>query len=61
VNLRARRPEASSKLEELLRRALRLDPAARLATANAFRDALEVLLADEMATSGLPRWLRGRR
>jgi serine/threonine-protein kinase len=61
VNLRERRPEASPRLEELLRRALRLDPAARLATADAFRDALEVLLADEMATSGLPRWLRGRR
>ncbi|MFN8978741.1 MAG: hypothetical protein ACK5ZZ_09215, partial [Gemmatimonadaceae bacterium] len=61
VSLRACRPEASTTLERLWRRALRLDPNARLSSAAAFRDVLEVVLADELATSGLPRWMRGRR
>lgn len=60
VSLRQRRPDAPIKLEQLLRRALRLDPNARLSSADSLRDGLESVLAEEMSTSGLPRWLRSR-
>lgn len=58
VRLRARRKDAPDLLEQILRRALRLDPDARPATAVDFRDALECILAEQLAASGPPRWLR---
>jgi eukaryotic-like serine/threonine-protein kinase len=59
VALRERRKDAPERLERLLRQALRMDPAARL-TSHEFRDALETLLADQLARSGTSRWLRTR-
>lgn len=60
VSLRSRRPDAPERLERLLRRALRLDPDARISTASEFRDELETLLAAQLAPSGATRWLRTR-
>jgi serine/threonine protein kinase len=59
VSLCERRKEAPERLERLLRRALQLEPSARLSSAE-FRDALETLLADQLARSGTARWLRTR-
>jgi hypothetical protein len=60
VHLRERRSDAPEKLEHLLRRALRLDPKARLSSAAEFRDELEHLLAAQLARGGPSRWLRTR-
>lgn len=60
VSLRSRRADAPDKLEQLLRRALRLDPNARIATAAEFRDELEMMLAAQLAPGGAQRWLRTR-
>ena len=60
VNLRTRRSDAPEQLEALLRRALRLDPSARISSAAEFRDELEHLLASQLSTRAAPRWFRSR-